>query len=75
LAAEGGQLKGERDMAIVEEKKEKSENAEVKDSGCCGGASKEAAKLEEKKAEACATKPLDVKVEHKDKAHGSSCCG
>jgi hypothetical protein len=61
-------------MATVEEKKDLSENVATKESGCCGG-SKEAAKVEEKKGEACATKPLDVKVEKKDKEHGTSCCG
>jgi hypothetical protein len=62
-------------MAIVEEKKDLSENVATKESGCCGGGSKEAAKVEEQKGEACATKPLDVKVEKKDKEQGSSCCG
>jgi hypothetical protein len=67
--------KRRKEMAIVEEKKDLSENAAAKDSGCCGGASKEAAKVEEKQGEACSTKPLEVRVEKKDKEKGSSCCG
>jgi hypothetical protein len=63
-------------MAIVEkEKADQAENVVVNEGGCCGGVSKEAAKQEAKQGEACGTKPLDVKVEHKDKAQGSSCCG
>jgi hypothetical protein len=62
-------------MPIVDEKKETEEKAVVKESGCCGGVSSEAAKIEEKKVDACSTEKLDQKAELKVKSQGSSCCG
>ncbi len=62
-------------MAIVDEKKLTTENASAQETGCCGGASKEAAKLEEKIGQTCNTQKVDLKSDKKEKEHGSSCCG
>jgi len=62
-------------MAIVDEKKQQSENISAQESGCCGGASKEAVKQEEKIGETSNIQKLDLKSDKKEKEHGSSCCG